>query len=166
MIVRLRPWRIEDIPRFQELVNDPGVVRYMSHFSYPYTVEMAETWIRNAMDDNPPKYYAIEADGIVVGEVGIHPGVGFQRAGVATIGYWLGSAYWGRGVATEAVRQTVKIGAAAFRRLQASVHEPNVASARVLEKNGFKLEGRRRLAFVERDGTPCDELLYGYVSVS
>jgi ribosomal-protein-alanine N-acetyltransferase len=48
-----------------------------------------------------------------------------------------------------------------FRRLQASVYEPNVGSARVLERNGYVLEGRLREARLGRHGEVMDELIYG-----
>ena len=51
-----------------------------------------------------------------------------------------------------------------FRRLEAHVFEPNVASARVLEKCGFMLEGSLRASYVQRDGTPCDALIFGRIN--
>ena len=48
-----------------------------------------------------------------------------------------------------------------FRGLVASVYAPNVASVRVLENNGFVLEGRLREHRVGRDGVIMDELVYG-----
>jgi len=163
MHVTIRPWRQSDAQRLHELADDPEVVRWMSEIPSPYTMEIAQSWIASAARDNPPKFFAIELDGIVVGGAGIEPRIGSHRAGVAIVGYWLGRAYWGRGIATEAVRQIVKLGLAGFRRLQASVYEPNVASARVLEKCGFQLEACLRSSFLGRNGTPYDELIYGIV---
>jgi ribosomal-protein-alanine N-acetyltransferase len=48
-----------------------------------------------------------------------------------------------------------------LRRLEAAVFAPNAASARVLEKCGFTLEGRSREMYLDRDGTVCDGLLFG-----
>ena len=47
-------------------------------------------------------------------------------------------------------------------RLEAGVFEWNPASARVLEKNGYVLEGRARLGVV-KDGRLGDRLLYALV---
>ena len=63
------------------------------------------------------------------------------------IGYWLGREHWGRGLATEAVRAFGRWAFAAYpelRRLEAGVFAGNDASARVLAKAGYVLEGRRR----------------------
>ena len=64
----------------------------------------------------------------------------------AEIGYWLGKKYWGRGLTTEAIGLILNF---AFKKLKlhrvyAKVFEENTASKRVLEKNGFKLEGIMR----------------------
>ena len=69
-----------------------------------------------------------------------------HRDGHAEIGYFIAREHWGRGYATEAVGLALRY---AFewlnlRKVYARVYEPNVASIRVLEKNGFELAGRLR----------------------
>ena len=62
---------------------------------------------------------------------------------------------------SEAVRlvTTFAFGELRLMRVYAYVFPPNKASARVLEKNGFKYEGRLRKAVV-KDGKARDDLLY------
>ena len=62
----------------------------------------------------------------------------------ATLGYFVARAYSGRGVATEAVGLALGFAfeEARLHRVQAGVMPHNHASRRVLEKNGFRLEGR------------------------
>jgi ribosomal-protein-alanine N-acetyltransferase len=62
----------------------------------------------------------------------------------ATVGYFIDQAHQGRGYATEAVRWVLRWAFDELRlhRVQAGVMPRNVASARVLEKAGFRLEGR------------------------
>ena len=82
----------------------------------------------------------------------------------AELGYVLNRAHWGRGIGTEAVAlicgfafETLKL-----HRLSARVIRENVPSARVLEKNGFVLEGcQKENCLIE--GRYCDTLLYGRV---
>jgi RimJ/RimL family protein N-acetyltransferase len=73
---------------------------------------------------------SIVADGELVGSLAVFPDVG-KRA----VGYWLGREHWGRGIATEALRQF--LGEYEERPLYAWVLKTNAASVRVLEKAGF-----------------------------
>jgi RimJ/RimL family protein N-acetyltransferase len=82
----------------------------------------------------------------------------------AEIGYWLGRAHWGKGIATEALTISTQ---RAFTttdivRLHSGVYAWNPASARVPEKCGYLLEGRMRSA-VFKDGQLIDELLYARI---
>ena len=55
------------------------------------------------------------------------------------MGYWLGSDYWGKGIATQALRQFLQIDT--VRPLYAHVAKHNLGSRRVLEKCGFVVVG-------------------------
>jgi ribosomal-protein-alanine N-acetyltransferase len=68
----------------------------------------------------------------------------------ATIGYDLKRAHWGKGIATEAVREAIRAAFAGLlacgplHRIQADTIPGNLASERLLLKLGFKEEGTRR----------------------
>jgi RimJ/RimL family protein N-acetyltransferase len=76
----------------------------------------------------------------------------------------LGEPYWGRGIATEAVRAVTDYAFRTFDlcRLHACVFEWNPASMRVLEKAGYTLEARHRRS-VTKDGQTIDRLVYALV---
>ena len=80
------------------------------------------------------------------------------------IGYWLGEPYWGRGIATRAVRALIDYAFAHFdlMRLYATVFEWNPASARVLEKAGFTYEARIGKS-VTKDGKTIYQLLHALI---
>ncbi len=82
----------------------------------------------------------------------------------AEIGYWVGEPFWGRGIATDAVRMMTDYGFSAFNlcRIYAGVFEWNPASSRVLEKAGYVCEGRLRKG-VTKDGRTIDQWLYAIV---
>ena len=82
----------------------------------------------------------------------------------AEIGYWLGEPFWGRGIATAALRALTDYAFANHDivRLDAGVFEWNPASMRVLEKVGYVLEGRLRKS-VTKDGQTIDGFLYAKV---
>ena len=75
--------------------------------------------------------------------------LGNVRRGVsqsATLGYWMGQPFAGRGIMTKAVR-VMKVFAFAklgLRRIEAGCIPNNIASIRVLEANGFEREGYAR----------------------
>jgi RimJ/RimL family protein N-acetyltransferase len=79
----------------------------------------------------------------------------------AEIGYWLGEEFWGRGIATEALKAVTEHAFNEYDlcRLYAHVFEWNQASARVLEKAGYEFEGRLRKS-VTKDGKTIDQLMY------
>lgn len=73
---------------------------------------------------------AVVWDDEVVGNIVVFD-VGENRA----VGYWLGNAYWGKGIATSALNELLQ--RELQRPLFAYVAAHNVASRRVLEKCGF-----------------------------
>lgn len=84
----------------------------------------------------------------------------------AELGYALGSRYWGKGIATHAVKQVVKAGFSEFphlERLEALVDVENVASQRVLEKAGFQREGVLR-KYVIIKGKSRDRVMFSILS--
>jgi RimJ/RimL family protein N-acetyltransferase len=96
----------------------------------------AAQWLKIAADPT------VVARTIVVGE-GAEGGaeavaghiVSWEHDGVREIGYWIGREFWGRGVATVALRDY--LGVVVGRPLYAWVALANARSVRVLEKNGF-----------------------------
>jgi [ribosomal protein S5]-alanine N-acetyltransferase len=162
-LCRLRPYRVGDAPAMCAVADDLLVARWMTRaFPYPYTQRDADYWIALATSaSHRARHYAIEVAGILAGGIGVEP-YGGERSGTAAFGYWLGRAYWGRGVATDAARMLSDyvLGDGTLRRLEARVFAPNVASARVLEKCGFKLEGRLRAFYLDRDDNVCDALVF------
>lgn len=120
---------------------------------YPYSEADADRWlsrrIENTQRQGKEVTFAVRKDdGEMIGAVGADSfEVGASHR--AEIGYWLARPYWGRGIMTDAVRAYVRYAFDELKilRLTAHVLEFNLGSARVLRKNGFKLEGRLRKHF-------------------
>lgn len=162
-VCRLRPWRTSDAPALVELANNLNIARNMTGgFPHPYTSGHAESWVAQCRDPIfCERMFAIEHDGQLAG------GIGYSQQSdihiyTADVGYWLGEAFWGRGIATDAVRVFVRhvFAASRLRRLEARIYAWNPASARVLEKAGFTLEGRLRDAVCRFDEF-TDALVFG-----
>jgi RimJ/RimL family protein N-acetyltransferase len=160
----LRPWREDDLDALVRHADDKDVARMLrDHFPHPYTVDAGRAWLLMAAIDDPPTALAIEVNGEAVGGIGLVPGADVHRH-TGTIGYWLGRAFWGRGIATAAVSHFVPWAASTFGlvRFVAEVFATNPASMRVLEKCGFEREGVFR-AHVYKDGHLIDEAIYGRI---
>jgi ribosomal-protein-alanine N-acetyltransferase len=116
--------------------------------------------LQKKITEQPATNFCIEIDGAAVGGIGIHVGQDVHRH-TATLGYWLGEKFWGRGIVTEAVAALSDFWFENFplRRISAEVFANNPASARVLEKAGFVFEGRLKNNVV-KDGKLLDSLLY------
>ena len=108
----------------------------------------------------PEKNFCIEINGAAAGGIGIRVGEDVHRH-TAEFGYWLGEEFWGHGVMSEVVPAFVDYCFKEFslHRISAQTYSSNPASARVLEKAGFVLEGRMRKN-VFKDGQILDSLLY------
>jgi ribosomal-protein-alanine N-acetyltransferase len=85
-----------------------------------------------------------------------------RQANHAEVGYVFHKDHWGKGYGTEAVAlmSDFALKVLKLHKLHARVVDVNVGSARVLERNGFQLEGRLR-DFHHIEGSYCDSLLYG-----
>jgi ribosomal-protein-alanine N-acetyltransferase len=160
----LRPWRAGDKPDLVRLANDRRVWRNMTHtFPHPYTEADADQWLRIAEDPGASIQLAIEFDGQLAGGIGAMAQEGIYSS-TARFGYWLGKAFWGRGIASAAATAlAARVGSEGlFARLEAQVFEWNPASMRVLEKSGFTREAVLRCA-ATKDGMLIDTVLYARV---
>lgn len=160
----VRDWTLRDTPSLVRHANNRSVWLNLSHvFPHPYTESDAEAWIAFQSNLPEPTGWAIEVDGEAVGGIGITPRDGiFQKS--AEFGYWLGEAYWGRGITSAAARMVAPWALEHFRliRLESWVFAHNIASARVLEKCGFVREGLLRRSAI-KDGQIRDRIAYALV---
>ena len=157
----VRSWRPGDEDALARHANDRGVwLNLRDRFPHPYTRPDAESWVRFAAGGNPETNFAIAVDGQAVGGIGLVLHDDVERCS-AEIGYWLGRAFWGRGLATAAVRGLTDhaFRTHALTRVFALPFADNAASIRVLEKAGYRFEGRLRRAAV-KDGQVRDQVLY------
>lgn len=161
---KIRDWKRGDEWDLVQAANNPNVSRYLTdRFPDPYTLQDAYAWIELHEARRENTDFAIEVGGGVAGGIGYTLGT-YEMRLTATIGYWLGEPFWGRGIATAALEALTgyafeKHG---LRRISSVVMSPNAASARVLEKAGYVLEGVMRSGAIKR-GEIYDVLLYAMV---
>jgi [ribosomal protein S5]-alanine N-acetyltransferase len=160
----VRSYRITDIESITENANNRGISKNMRDgFPYPYSLENGRTFIDNSMRLNPETNFAICVDDKAVGGIGFVLHSDIERIS-AEIGYWLGEPYWGKGIVSDALAAVTEyaIKTHDLRRVFAVPFAYNKASARVLEKAGFILEGTMRNSAI-KDGQVIDQFLYAYV---
>jgi RimJ/RimL family protein N-acetyltransferase len=149
----IRPWKAEDLNALVSLADNINIWSALRNsFPNPYTPADGEAWLQLMEQASPVVNFAIEFNGVLTGGIGlILNGDVYIKS--AEVGYWIGEPFWGRGIATEALRQMVNYTFTYFDivRLYAEVFEHNKASMRVLEKNGFYLEGVRRKAVFKQE---------------
>jgi [ribosomal protein S5]-alanine N-acetyltransferase len=157
----LRPWNSGDIESLVKYAGNKKISDNLTDaFPHPFTKKDAEDFIVRFTKDDPQKAFAIEINGEACGSIGVFPQTDIHRKNAET-GYWLAEPYWGRGIMSSVVREIIKYGFATFdiTRIFARPFGTNVASHRVLEKAGMKLESRFEKT-VFKNGQYHDELFY------
>jgi RimJ/RimL family protein N-acetyltransferase len=139
-----------DLDAFFEHQRDPEATQ-MAHFPARDREAFDAHWRRILADDTLTTKTIVD-EGEVAGNIGCWP-----QDGKRFVGYWIGRAYWGRGLATRALAELVED--LKIRPLHAWVVRSNVASIRVLEKCGFVLVASRT-EHDEKLGEPVEELLF------
>lgn len=157
----LRPLVPADAAALALHANDRDIwLNLRDRFPHPYLVRDAENYIAAAAAHPVQTGFGIIVDGEPAGSVGLMPGTDIERK-TAEIGYWLGRPFWGRGIATDAVRAATLY---AFDELEmdrvfAVPFARNSASIRVLLKVGYVREGTMRRSAI-KDGEVLDQELY------
>ncbi len=161
MEVTLRTWHISDVNDLVAIANNKNIAQFMADvFPHPYTIENGKTFITFANTNPNSKIFAIIVDGKLSGSIGLHLQTDILRKN-AEIGYWLGEQHWGKGIITQTIPQIIDYG---FKnmdivRIFARIFGTNKASQKVVEKCGFKLEGKYDKTLY-KNGEYLDELIY------
>lgn len=153
----VRPWHQSDAEALARHANARSIwLNLRDAFPHPYTLRDAEAFIGRGI----ATFWCIEVGGEAGGGIGLSPGQDVERFS-AELGYWLGEAFWGRGNVTEAVAAVTRhaFETMGLHRVFALPYAHNEASARVLEKCGYRLEGTLRDASF-KDGKFVNQHLY------
>jgi len=158
----LRPFQASDIADALLYRDDQEFARFLPHIPQPFTRKDAEAFVALNMSepwDRSPTF-AVVLDRIVIGTVNFEVD-GDTRA--AMLGYAIGRAWWGRGIATEAARAAMAwaIDTFGLLRIWASTDTRHLRSRRVLEKLGMQQETLRVGDHVGRAREIVDEVVYG-----
>jgi ribosomal-protein-alanine N-acetyltransferase len=160
----LRNWKSSDIESLVKNANNHKIARNLRDaFPYPYTIEDGKEWLEFAKNGEWGYKFAITINDEAVGGIGLIVGNDIERKS-SEVGYWLGEDYWGQGITSSALHGIVKFtfNELKLERIFAVPLEHNTASRRVLEKNGFVLEGILRNSVV-KSGEIYNQALYARI---
>jgi RimJ/RimL family protein N-acetyltransferase len=151
MQIALREVHDSDLPVFYRQMNDPEAQR-MAAFTAKDPADwdaFAAFWQRTRASADVVR--TVLADGDVVGSASV-----YGEPGEREVTYWVDRAYWGRGVATAALRHLLT--EVPERPLYARAAADNEGSLRVLDKCGFRVSARAR-GFANARGEEIEELV-------
>ncbi|MEN6578628.1 MAG: GNAT family protein [Phycisphaerales bacterium] len=160
----IRDWAGDDAGSIARYANNRKIAMWLrDRFPFPYTASDAKVFLARVAQQNPRTVFAVATQHEAIGGIGLEFGDDVHRF-TAELGYWLGEPFWGRGIATDAVRLFTEWAFAHLEvyRIHAAVFAGNDASVRVLEKAGFEREGRLR-AGVFKNGRVLDQWLYAKI---
>jgi len=141
----LRSFTLDDVDAMYEFMSDSDVVRFLpwgSYTSKDQAVRRIEGYLKNAScGEAHPWAIECKEDGNVIGLCGMYEWKPAYLVAYPVL--ILSKKYWGKGLATEAVRAAFacvfdRLG---VNRIQSSVHPDNKVSLRVHEKLGFSFIG-------------------------
>lgn len=153
-----------DLPGLMQVNGDDAVTRFLPYATWTSAAD-GEAWLQRMAN--------IQATGTALQFVVVERRSGLpigtcllfrydEGSARAELGYVLGRAHWGSGCMHEALAALIDaaFGTLALRRLEAEVDPRNVASARLLQRLGFRREGLLRQRWVTK-GEAKDVEAYG-----
>ena len=157
--IELKQWALSDAKELTSLCNAVNRRFLSDRLPNPYTEKDAEEWLKMVSENEAITgiYWAIVCDGKLIGSISVE-----KKDDDAEIGYMLHNDYSNKGIGTEAVKQICPIAfkVLSLEQITANVFQPNIASIRVLLKNGFKYKSAIPNAVI-KDGNDYDLLIYG-----
>ncbi len=165
MDYELRDWQIGDAESVAKYANNKEIAQNLRNvFPHPYTIENAKSYINACINSDKTRQCtkAIVVNGEAVGTIGV-----FLKDDVycksAEIGYWLGEAFWNKGIMSAAVKQICDFALEEYdiERIFAEPYAYNIGSRKVLEKAGMQLEGVLKKS-IYKNGRIFDSCIYAF----
>lgn len=154
--ILIRPLQLSDAEAVQRYASDERVAR-MTTIPQPYPPDGGETFVKKAVEahaNGEAFYFGILADGEMVGALDLRS---IDRENLSVeCGYAIATSHWGKGITTKAVALMLHFAFCdlGMEVVRSSCLSRNPASARVLEKNGFRETGEYASEIPKFKGEP------------
>jgi len=139
-LIKLEKLLLDDAGIIADYANNRNIwLNVTDSFPHPYFKLNAVEFINSVKNDIPQRVFKITKGGDFIGLIGVTPKEGIYKI-VAEIGYWIAEPFWGKGYGTKAVNLILNYAFDTYKdvtKIVAKVYHTNVASARILVKNGF-----------------------------
>lgn len=166
MECQIRKWKLDDAADLAATISNKNVQDNLRDgLPYPYTEKDGRDFISAMLsaDDKDNFAFAIVVKGKVIGSISASRQSNIHDR-TAELGYYIAEEYWGKGIATEAVKQLCEyvFSHSDIIRIFAEPFDYNIGSQRVLEKAGFQYEGTLRRNAV-KNGRVLDMKMYARI---
>ena len=165
MDFKIEQWDLKYVDDVVKYANNKRIADNLRDiFPYPYTRENAEFFIKDCINNDINNILkAITVNVKAVGSISVIKLNDVNRK-TAEIGYWIGEEFQNKGIMKKAVKMVI---IEAFERMdivriEAKIFETNIPSRKVLQNNGFKLEGRKEKS-IFKNGKIMDSLIYAII---
>ena len=164
----LRSIQLEDISQeYIDWLNSESVSQYLeTRFSYPHTKNSVEIYVTNMLNSKDDKHFGIydSDDARLIGTVTFPASLYNSHHLTAGVSYVIGhNEAQGLGYATEALMGAIHymFMYRGIEKIWAYYYEDNIASAKVLQKNGFKVEGTLINQLINKDCDRTNQVIAG-----
>lgn len=132
----------DDAKDFYEFCKDPKVCTYLTFNPYKnvfYTKRILNNMVNAYIHGSDANFSIVyKENNKVIGSISLHF---LENENVGDVGYLLNSSYWNKGIMDEALKAFIEVAFSYYNLdyLTASFIKENIASERLLLKNGFKI---------------------------
>jgi RimJ/RimL family protein N-acetyltransferase len=162
MDIKLEKLALKHANELKTCIDNKDVVKTLTGIKFPFKLEDSKKYIKDSCSNKDSYEFAIISEDKLVGTIVLENPNSNKK--IFEVGYVIAKPYWGKGIATKALKEILKY---AFNKLKlkkvwAGIISNNPASGRVLEKAGFRLEGKQEKQVFENNRY-YNELLYGFL---
>ena len=146
MKINIRILELVDVEEsYVNWFSNADIVKYSINQYQPFTLEGQKSYVQDCLENDDVDLYGIFEGEKHIGNLNISGLSSVHKR--AKLTYVIGEkSYWGKGIASFAIAEIIQRATTLYNlnKLYAACADNNIGSKKVLERNGFKLEGIRK----------------------